>query len=1004
MGGAGGAAGGAGGAPPRGAVDVGSVWAALKAREAPRGAGDAGAARARAGGAGGGGGGGPASAPAAEKGVPQGADGALSEGVTSLEIGFEDADDMEEKLRRDLNVLKARGGDLSARLAVLRRLEGVVRGADNETLEAALVGFLGKALLKALDDPAGRCREAAAAVLLEALAEAPDSIQPLLPYAFPIIGERLGLVGGSEARPLVECAAHILQHSHTQRVDIADLRERARAKGSAREPSEEVRLLCMKVLHALVKGVGTGLGPYVPDCLEILLSAAQDNFYEVMIEACAVQVTLAGALGHRLHQVSKVLVAAFAPLLCQRRSRVRVAALRAISAVMPFGAHETLLDLTSFVDPNLVSIKSFYKSDARINYMGVLAKDPSTAVRQEFLDVVGGWLTNLNERLDHEPRLLPYVLSGLTDPVASIQASALEWVRVLGEQHVGDNEQEFKDKLRYMPREAHGHGWMLSSVLRAIEEGSLALPPPFTERPSLGCRALVQTRFVAMMHGIIRDFEQWQEAPKLKAAQLLQALLVYVEEYVTEHLHVLVPALAKAIVSTDGEVRECVNGCCRLIGQYVETAVLLHVISSAAGAGLELPQRKAFLKVLTSVISGSKFSGSAGKHVEEILDLISDDAILKSEALDTRTIATELMQALVEAAEEKFARDDQAFEDAALVLLQLGSPRSPSKDAKSSGEAKAVLEHLASSRSGAPEEVLRQFGARLLGRILPMESMRPEVDVLAFTHFISLAFHGSSGGEFLGLSAAEIVSGLARSFRVATEASEALLPHVVFATLQVLSSANSCCPDAPVLGQSQVEVVFSSILAPYAKRSGDLSDTVLEAAALVFEYGAATRQGLSSLATIKNLEPFFEVFSTSPTCVRLKSIDLVGALAACTAESPGGVSLDLVAASFHLLTSRLADALSQVRCSALRTLASCFQSWRSCLSEGCEDLLLKTGESVRLHTTPADLSQADFQEALTAVLHSLGTLNSGILEKTFSRQKSAGVPGLELIVREVLSM
>lgn len=1001
MGGAGGAA---GGAPPRGAVDVGSVWAALKAREAPRGAGDVAAARAEAGGAGGAGGG-PAAVPAPEEGAPQAAAGALGEDFASLEIGFEDADDMEEKLRWDMNVLKARGGDLSARLAVLRRLEGVVRGADNETLETALVGFLGKALLKALDDPAGRCREAAAAVLLEALAEAPESIQPLLPYAFPVIGERLGLVGGSEARPLVECAAHILQHSHTQRVDIADLRERARAKGSAREPSEEVRLLCLQVLHALVKGVGTGLGPYVPDCLEILLSTAQDNFYEVMIEACAVLVTLAGALGHRLHQVSKVLVAAFAPLLCQRRSRVRVAALRAISAVMPFGAHETLLDLTSFVDPNLVSIKSFYKSDARINYMGVLAKDPSTVVRQEFLDVVGGWLTNLNERLDHEPRLLPYVLSGLADPVASIQESALEWVRVLGEQHVGDNEQEFKDKLRYMPREAQGHGWMLSSVLRAIEAGSLILPLPFRERPSLGSRTLVQTRFVAMMHGIIRDFEQWQEAPKLKAAQLLQALLVYVEEYVTEHLHVLVPALARAIISTDGEVRECVDGCCRLIGQYVETAVLLHVISSAAGAGPELPQRKAFLKVLTSVLVGSKFSGSAGNHVGEILDLISDDTILKSEALDTRTVATELMQALAEAAEEKFVEDDEAFEDAALVLLQLGSQGSPSaKDAQSSGEAKAVLERLASSRSKAPEEVLRQFSASLLSRILPTESMRREPDVLTFTHFISLAFHHSSGGEFLGLAAAEIVGGLTRSYRVAAEASEALLHRVVSATLQVLSTARKCCPDEPVLDQSQVETVFLSILAPHAKRSGDLSDTVLEAAALVFEHSAATGQGASDLFTLGNIEPFFEVFSSSPTCLRLKSVDLVKALAACTADSPGGLSLDLVAASFNLLTSRLADVPNQVRCSALRSLAACFQFWRSFLREGCEDLLLKTGESVRLHTTPADLSQAGFQEALTAVLQSLARLNTGILEQTFSGQQSAGVPGLELIVREVLSM
>ena len=997
----GGATMGAGG----GGRDVGAVWAALKAREAPRGAGDAGAARARGGGDGdtggqGGAGLAPAAAPeGAERSSPS-VEGSSAGGpdIGCLEIGFENADDMEEKLRRDLNVLKAHESDLSARLSVLRRLEGVVRGTDNETLSAALVTFLGKALLKALDDPAGRCREAAAGVLLEALSEAPDSIQPLLPYAFPVLGERLGLVGGSETRPLVECAAFLLQHSHTQRVDIAELRGHAQAKGSAREPSEEVRLLCLRVLHAFVCGAGSGLGPYVPDCLEILLSATQDNYYEMMIEACAIQCTLANVLGHRLHQVSKVLVAAFAPLLCQRRNRVRVAALRAISAVMPFGAHETLLDLTSFVDPNLVSIKSFYQSDARINYMGVLAKDPSTAVRQEFLDTVGGWLTKLTERMDHEPRLLPYVLSGLADPVASVQESALEWVRILGEQHISDNEQEFKDKLRYMPREAQGHGWMLSSVLRAIEEGTLTLPPPFKERPPLGSRTLVQTRFVPMMHGIIRDFEQWQEAPKLKAAQLLQALLVYVEEFVTEHLHVLVPALAKAVVSTDGEVRSCVDNCCRLIGQYVETSVLLHVISPTAGLGPELPERKAFLKVLTGVLSGSTFSGSAGSHVNEILDLVSDDAILNSEAQDTRAVVTALMRELIESAKDTFQKDNVASTDAALVLLRLGKSRpTTSGEVGCGGDVQGVLELLGSGRGEAVAEMLRHFGPGLLSRILPEETMRPESDVLVFLNFIALVFKDGLGASFLGLLAAQVIGGLQKSFDIATDSSEGLMLRVVEGTLQVLKVAQSA--GERTLDQSQTEKLFLSILIPQAKNANDLSEAALEAAALVFDYSARERFDVSRLVGLDELEPFFEVFSSSPICLRLKSLHLVESLAKCSTDGAVAVSEEVAVAAFNLQISRLADATCRVRCCALRAMAVCIQFWGSFLSE---ELLLKTGESVRLHTAPDDLEQEEYRGYISEVLQSLGGASAEVLARAFSGQLSSGIPGLAELVHEAL--
>jgi hypothetical protein len=36
-------------------------------------------------------------------------------------------------------------------------------------------------------------------------------------------------------------------------------------------------------------------------------------------------------------------------------------------------------------------------------------------VRLEWLRCVGDWMLNLRERVDHEPRLLPYALSALCD-------------------------------------------------------------------------------------------------------------------------------------------------------------------------------------------------------------------------------------------------------------------------------------------------------------------------------------------------------------------------------------------------------------------------------------------------------------------------------------------------------------------------------------------------------------------------------------------------------------
>lgn len=167
------------------------------------------------------------------------------------------------------------------------------------------------------------------------------------------------------------------------------------------------------------------------------------------------------------------------PLSPPRRSKVRVAAAEALTPLLLAGAHECILDLTGFRSPNVIPIKAFYGDDLKarrsagrrarlraqrrcrgrgrsdgtpvtggpespsdappralrgphhasphpqVNYFGKLATDSVPAVRAAFLAMVGALMTQLDERNEHEGRLLPFVLSALSDEAASIQEAAM---------------------------------------------------------------------------------------------------------------------------------------------------------------------------------------------------------------------------------------------------------------------------------------------------------------------------------------------------------------------------------------------------------------------------------------------------------------------------------------------------------------------------------------------------------------------------------------------------
>jgi hypothetical protein len=206
------------------------------------------------------------------------------------------------------------------------------------------------------------------------LQAAPDSVLTLLPYAVPVLEERLAWEPGAGKTP--------------------------------KEGSEEVRLALTRLLLLLLRLADKAAAAYAAEAVAIVKVLADDPFHEVNVDACAVVLALNASLGLRLQPAAKELVACMLPLTTHKRHRVRVAAIGAVGATMFQGAHEMILEMVAFRDPNVVNIAAFFGDDLKVNFCGKLALDLNPQVRLALVRMLlGAWMLRLQERMETiEPR------------------------------------------------------------------------------------------------------------------------------------------------------------------------------------------------------------------------------------------------------------------------------------------------------------------------------------------------------------------------------------------------------------------------------------------------------------------------------------------------------------------------------------------------------------------------------------------------------------------------
>ena len=153
--------------------------------------------------------------------------------------------------------------------------------------------------------------------LLRSAQAAPQSILSVLPYAIPVLEERI--IGNSSSASSSSATSSSAMFSKQWPGATG------RAMENPCEPSEEVRLLLARLLTLLVTLASKAISAYSGEVLEMATLMSCDPFYEVNIEACAAVLALNDALGLRLQPAAKQLVATLLPLTTHKRHRVRVA-------------------------------------------------------------------------------------------------------------------------------------------------------------------------------------------------------------------------------------------------------------------------------------------------------------------------------------------------------------------------------------------------------------------------------------------------------------------------------------------------------------------------------------------------------------------------------------------------------------------------------------------------------------------------------------------------------
>ena len=270
---------------------------------------------------------------------------------------------------------------------------------------------------------------------------------------------------------------------------------------------------------------------FVQDIVNITRTLCMDPCVMVAVSACEYVGCLATHFGKDLlYYFNSILSRGLLYALSHKQAKMRLAALNAIDKLMycsPFKKNVEIMEqLMGFRDPNVVPIKDFYEPSTKFNYYAYLSSDSNMVVLKRFYEVISSWMMDTEDRSENEPRLIPYILSGLFDKNEEIDVFVYDRFNMIGQLYEKENEKELRDTKQF-GIEAPWCRW-------SLPPDTITYPFPLGKRPSLGCRKIVNKYIRRYIKNLTSEFEGVDENIKLKVANLVMFSIIYTEEGIVE--------------------------------------------------------------------------------------------------------------------------------------------------------------------------------------------------------------------------------------------------------------------------------------------------------------------------------------------------------------------------------------------------------------------------------------------------------------------------------------
>nr|ANG83464.1 HEAT repeat-containing protein [Biston betularia] len=420
-------------------------------------------------------------------------------------------------------------------------------------------------ILKSFSDPSEGCREAAAKIIANFIDKLPLN-DYYLTYILPVLVRRIG------------CPEIV-------------------------EDSEEIRLVLMELVHKILDKykVTHLLSPFINDFTNILTKTATDPYPKVKLEACECIMLLTKVLARDFHLQCESYVKPVLSNFAHQHYRVRVAAIKAIGAIVMAG-----------------NAKCFELS---ITPMAEKLFDENTQVRLQVTHEVGNWMLNYRDRYSFWHRMIPLLLTSLSDVMDEIRKIADKFWTDIGLQYMEENEEDLKKKTDFL-KDVPSHY-------------------PDVKRPNLGCRVLVMSNIGKIVPAICREMDGWQADARLRVAQLLCWLILCAEEGSTQHANTIVKTMLRGASDEDPRVVQEVKRSAELFGYFIIPDTWWPLMEAEVDSWPTL-------LVLANIVRGSRAEQIAGKVLTEMCGELADPDRCRTRKLKYQTNLLYLSEAILD--------------------------------------------------------------------------------------------------------------------------------------------------------------------------------------------------------------------------------------------------------------------------------------------------------------------------------------------------------------------